>query len=248
MKFNFENKSGVVKNLKMATLVSLGLFFSSGKVFGQNSEEKISDKKLDSNEIVSPQASWVYEEGTDSIIARDQSRVYPGFIEAYMKNNDGKYHFYQYESESGDILNTPEEIQEMIKKEKLDIEKYSNPSWAQKEFEYQQTKEFEDSVVQQYISDMQKRIDEMKFRLENFGDTSTYSKKYRSLDEKDLKTYQGSIEFTEKNPEWIIKEKKKTIEQIKKDADGYILLAQEHIKRLEDQLFKTSKYIEEHKK
>ena len=237
-----EARTKIMDILKKVVIIGAIPFVMTGKVEAQKPDTtKANDK------IFSPEKTWVFEEGTDSVMATNKSKTYSGFVENYMRNENGKYSLYQYSNENGDIMDPPEDIQKSINENQLDIDKYSDPDWPQKQFEYQQTNEFKEEVVQKYITGMQKSVNDIKDKFELLKDSQDYSEEDRKKDREDMDKYQKSIDYTKKDPSWIIKEKTENLEQLKQDARGYVYLAQQEMKKLQEKLKSTLDYIESHK-
>ncbi|MEI7620546.1 MAG: hypothetical protein WCJ57_03165, partial [Candidatus Falkowbacteria bacterium] len=249
---NDQNEKEAVKkpkffrNLKMAGMISLGMLASSGESFSQEGDSG-ENKDLKQSEFVLPVSSWKFIEGYDSVLAENDSKIYPGLVENYMKNEDGKYKLYQYTDRDGNILETPDYLQEAIALEKQKLAEYANPEeWAKNRFEYQKTLEFKTAALQNYVIDMENTIKELSGRLELFTDTSTYSRENRELDEKDIDRYKKSIIFFQEHPEKLIEEK--SIEELTKEATGYVFLIKRQIGIYQESLNSVLEYIEKNKK
>jgi len=258
-KFNFGNK--IIKGLKKATIpvaVTIATILPMKEVNAQISPTKDVDStknihlEMSGNTgMIIPSDTWVFLE--DSIWAQNESRMYPGLIENYLKDDkSGKYFFNGYEDKEGNPMDSPYEIQKLIDKEKQDSIKYSNPEkWAKEQFEYQKTKQFEDEKLREYITNLEEKIDALNvlienYKVENAKDPNEYNEHYLELDKKDVERFQKSIEYSKKNPEWLFN--RKNYEELVQEAKGYFELTNNYIKELQEKLENTLKYIESNRK
>jgi|GEM_PF-1383387 len=239
---------GFFRNLKMAGVISLGMLAFSGEAFPQENNND-GKKDLKQKEFFTPTPSWNFVEGTDSVLAENNSKAYPGLVENYIKNEEGKYELYQYTDKDGNILETPDFLQKAIISEEKELAKYADTEeWAQKQFEYQKTIDFKTAVLQKYVVDIEGLIKELSGRLELFTDSATYSAEERKLDEQDIDKYKKSIAYFQEHPEELPAAKEKNIKELRQEAEGYINLIKNHIKDYQEKLDSVLKYIDRNKK
>jgi len=227
-KFNLKNKNKEVSHKKpsgirkftVPALIALSTFLPSKESYSQNNDQlnktnntewqlKMGQAGRSGNFL--PEKTWHFLDKNMSE-ATNESKTYPGFVEYYIKDSNGKYIFFQYNDKNGDIINTPDFIRSEIEIEKENSIEYLNPEeWAKKQFEYQKTEEFKNEVLNKRLNLLNSKIKDIKDKIELSKDLSSYrGSKEESTDLKDLKLLEEALEHDKSDFQWIIDKETKT--------------------------------------
>lgn len=235
-----EKKPSKISNfIKRAGLVGT-IPFIMAKAEAQNPDNKKAEDKL-----FLPQETWVFEEGTDSVMATNKSKTYSGLIENYMKMEDGKYRLYEYTNEDGEIIQLPDEIQKSINEKEEEIKKYSDFKWVEKQFEYQKTEQYEQEEYAKKVKKYEQNIKDQEDGIALQKNSPDYSAGDLAKDSIYLEGLRNYLKSFQKNYKTMIE--KYSIEELKELAKGYLMLAQRELEMLREKLISINKYIEDHK-
>ena len=237
---NKAKKAAIVGATVLSSFLPVKESAAQTAITQQNTIENSDKSSLKTGDLGTPSNTWKFLE--DSLIAENSSKVYPGFIETYLQNSEtGEYIF--NEDKSGNPINTPDFLQEQINIEKGTLEKYGDAEkWANEQFGYQQTEAFTNEVLQKYIVQMERKISDLNDKFEALKNNPDYSREDHDLDQKDLTTYENSLEYFKNNPEQLVH--KESLEQLVQDAKGYVELSKKHIENIQLELNSVLKYID----
>jgi|GEM_PF-1722411 len=217
--------------------------------FAVNSYDRARDDVKTKKLVYFPGSSWKFDEAEDSVLAKNNSELYPGLVECYIKNDRGEgYRLYQYEDKDGNVITPPDSLQKAIDLEKRSLMEYDDSeTWAKKQFEYQKTPAWAKEFFDRYINSLKGKINDLKDKQEMLKDSPDYSEDDRKIDLKDQDLFERAIDYANNHPQEIQKMGYRSFAQLVDLAKGYTRLAAQHIADYQEKLDKVREYINQNK-